>query len=510
MDFTQGLRKGEQLLHDTYRIEKVLGQGGFGITYLATDINLERKVAIKEFFPKNYCDRDYTTSHVTIGTQSSKEFVDKLKVKFLKEARNIAKLNNPGIIKIHAAFEQNNTAYYVMDYIEGTSLLELVKKNGPLTEEQALDYIEKVGDALQYVHSHRMNHLDIKPGNIMIQRSNNMPILIDFGSSKQYDSEGHQTSTTPVGISHGYAPTEQYLVGGVKEFSPQTDLYSLAATLYFIMSGVVPPQAMELVEDDLTFPQGIPPHLIGPISKAMANKRSDRHESVKAFIDDLKNIQPKSGSVTKPKPEPESETEINPETEPIQKPAANSEIKPRQNPKPESVQDIKPKSNSRKWVLAALCGAVVLILVIVFWNVAHNNSNTPTEESLADSVNMKQAAVENMEWDSPLGYATYSGVVEQDSVNGSTKMLPHGKGVAKITGGSYAGSTYEGDFEDGKFQGEATYTLKNGDTFVGTFYNNEYKEGTYTMKASGEYFKGTFKNGSPSSGSWYDKNGNKL
>lgn len=215
----QGLKPGAMLRHETYRIERVLGQGGFGITYLATDLSLDRMVAIKEFFPKDYCDREFLTSHVTLGSQSTSEFVNKLKAKFLKEARNIAKFDHPGIIKIHAAFEENNTAYYVMDYIEGESLSDMVKRQGPLSESKALGYIKKVGKALEYVHTHKINHLDIKPANIMVRRSDDNPILIDFGLSKQYDSSGNQTSTTPTGISHGYAPMEQYNDGGVKEFN---------------------------------------------------------------------------------------------------------------------------------------------------------------------------------------------------------------------------------------------------------------------------------------------------
>ena len=176
MTNTQGLSAGVLLHHGTYRIEAVLGQGGFGITYLATDMSLGRRVAVKEFFPKNYCDRDGSTSHVTFGTQGSKEFVDRLKAKFLKEARNIAKFDHPGIIKIHAAFEENNTAYYVMDYIEGRSLSEVVREDGSLSEEKALNYIRKVGAALEYIHAGRINHLDVKPANIMVRGSDDAPL----------------------------------------------------------------------------------------------------------------------------------------------------------------------------------------------------------------------------------------------------------------------------------------------------------------------------------------------
>lgn len=287
---TQGLKHGT-VLRGSYRIERILGQGGFGITYLAVDITLDRKIAIKEFFPKDYCERDGSTSHVTLGTRNTTQFVNRLKAKFIKEAKNIAKFDHPGIIKIHAAFEENNTAYYVMDFIEGESLSATVKRDGPFPEDAALQYISKVGKALEYVHSHRMNHLDVKPANIMIRRSDNEPILIDFGLSKQYDTEGNQTSTTPTGISHGYAPMEQYNDGGVKEFSPQTDLYSLAATLYYILSGVVPLQATRLIDDELTFPTSIPAYLVSPIAKAMSTARRNRHNTVDEFLEEINEEQ---------------------------------------------------------------------------------------------------------------------------------------------------------------------------------------------------------------------------
>jgi serine/threonine protein kinase len=278
---------GATLHNGTYRIDKVLGQGGFGITYLATDLSLDRLVAVKEFFPKDFCDRNATTSQVSLGTSGSEELVSKMKIKFLKEAKNIAKLSHPGIIKIYAAFEENNTAYYVMEYIKGESLSEKVKRNGSLSEAEALEYITKVGQALEYIHIRKINHLDVKPANIMIRHEDDEPILIDFGLSKQYDSEGNQTSTTPTGISHGFAPIEQYNVGGVKEFSPQADIYSLGATLYYLLSGTVPPQATSLIADPLTFPQSIPQRLTASIGKAMSLNKRERYASVSDFINDI-------------------------------------------------------------------------------------------------------------------------------------------------------------------------------------------------------------------------------
>ncbi len=322
-----------------YRIKRVLGQGGFGITYLAIDIALDKQVAIKEFFPKDYCDRNESTSHMTLGTASATDLVLKLKAKFLKEVRNIAKLDHPGIIKIHAAFEENNTAYYVMDYIEGENLSDMVRRNGSLSAERALYYIEKVGEALQYIHDRNINHLDIKPANIMVRREGDSPILIDFGLSKQYDSEGQQTSTTPTGISHGYAPMEQYNDGGVKEFSPQTDIYSLAATLYFLLSGVTPPQATKLVDEELTFPQSIPANLIAPISKAMATSRKRRYDTVGKFIEELTTSE---DTIIEPIP---SKTLG---TQPTKKGTGTTPHKP------------STKHGNMKWLKVALVGIVII------------------------------------------------------------------------------------------------------------------------------------------------------
>ncbi|MDE7350549.1 MAG: protein kinase [Muribaculaceae bacterium] len=484
METAQGLKPGTTLRHETYRIKRVLGQGGFGITYLAFDLTLERYVAIKEFFPKDYCDREETTSHVTLGTQNSSDFVGKLKAKFLKEARNIAKFDHPGIIKIHAAFEENNTAYYVMDYVEGQNLSEAIKTNGPLKEGKALEYVRNVGNALEYVHSRSINHLDVKPANILIRKSDDSPILIDFGLSKQYDSSGNQTSTTPTGISHGYAPAEQYNDGGVKEFSPQTDIYSLAATLYYALSGIVPPQAPKLIEDDLAFPASIPVRLIGTISRAMSPRRRDRQGSVSEFIKDLESSKNLPDDTTiihqpenpKPKPQPE----------------------PAPTPKPPLPSEPEPKTQSwLKWIVIICAAAVVVFVLLMF--ARRNSDNDPEPETLRAIT-----TVENMFWKSPLGSASYSGEIDVSD------SIPHGNGNARLLNGEFKGNVYEGEFVDGTMEGKATYTLANGDLFEGTFKANQFSDGRYTVKETGEYFEGTFKNMEPSHGAWKDKNGKIL
>ena len=263
------LKKGKSLQGGKYKIEKVLGQGGFGITYLATQELLGRKVCIKEFFFKDSCGRNFK-GEVTLGTVGNIVIVERFLNKFIKEARMLSQLDHPNIIRVLDVFKENNTAYYVMDFIEGSSLEEIVKTKGALSESVAIDYIKQVANALDYIHKRNLNHLDIKPANIMIRKCDNKAILIDFGVSKQYDSVGDQTSTTPVGISYGYAPIEQYRPGGVSEFSPQADIYALGATLYKMITGNMPPQAIEIFNaGQLRLPQYLSFKLDSAIRKAM-------------------------------------------------------------------------------------------------------------------------------------------------------------------------------------------------------------------------------------------------
>ncbi len=281
----QQLSKGATLQAGKYIIERVLGQGGFGITYLATHSFLEKQVAIKEFFPKDFCERNGHTSHITLGNVNTSELVAKLKEKFLKEAKNISKLNHPNIVAIHDIFEENGTAYYLMDFIDGTSLNDKIKSVGALPEEMALKYIRIVANAITYMHSKKMNHLDIKPANIMLRKSDDAPILIDFGLAKQYDSTGDQTSTTPVGISHGYAPIEQYRPGGVSTFTPQSDVYALGATLFALLTGQTPPHYSDILEDGLPeLPARVSKETVKAIEKAMETKKTKRPSSIEEFL----------------------------------------------------------------------------------------------------------------------------------------------------------------------------------------------------------------------------------
>ena len=195
----QQLKTGSLLKRCKYKIERVLGQGGFGITYLALQTGLDRKVAIKEFFMKDLCNRDEITSYVSVGSNGSFEMVERFKAKFLKEAHRMQNLKHPNIVGVLDVFEENGTAYYVMEYAEGGSLADMLKRSGCLSETAAVNYTLQIASALRYIHNLELNHLDIKPANIVLT-AQNKPMLIDFGLSKHYDpNTGSQTSTTPNG-----------------------------------------------------------------------------------------------------------------------------------------------------------------------------------------------------------------------------------------------------------------------------------------------------------------------
>ena len=282
------LSAGTTLQHGKYRIISTLGQGGFGITYLAENTMLEGKVAIKEFFYKEYCDRDADTRHVTVPTSGNRDVVDRFKQKFVKEARTMFKLPHPNIVRILDVFEENGTAYYVMDYIEGESLSEMLARRGYIPEAEALAYICDVAQALTYIHSKKVNHLDVKPGNMIRRRSDGKVLLIDFGVAKQYDAASLKgTTTTPVCISAGYSPAEQYRKNGVQSFSPQSDVYALAATLYKLLTGVTPPEAMDVQDEGLPVDElmakQVSQHVRLAIALAMKGK-SERTQSVELFI----------------------------------------------------------------------------------------------------------------------------------------------------------------------------------------------------------------------------------
>ena len=280
-----------------YRIVRFIAAGGFGCTYEAEHVLLEKRVAIKEFFMQGYCNRDADTRHVTVAAQTMHEMVDKYKRKFIGEARALSDLHHEGIVSVSNVFEENGTAYFVMDYVDGQSLAGLCK-NGPLPEKHALFYIRQVCEALVYVHDHNRLHLDLKPGNIMV-KPDGRTVLIDFGASKQYDIESGENTTTLLGYTPGYAPLEQ-MNRNVQQFFPATDIYALGATLYCLLTGHTPQSPADRLNDEesLALPDGISTATRHAVERALEIRKKDRPQSVREFIALL-------DAAVKPQPAPE-------------------------------------------------------------------------------------------------------------------------------------------------------------------------------------------------------------
>ena len=278
----------------SYCIEQVLGQGSFGITYLASvkmqgalgSIDAKVKVAVKEFFMKEINGREGTT--VTSGSKGGL-FADYRK-KFVREATNLSKLQHPNIIKVLECFEANNTVYYTMEYLEDGSLDELISRKHGLSEAEAVNLACQIAKALSYMHEHKVLHLDLKPGNIML--SNGNAVLIDFGLSKQYDVSGNPESSTTVGAgTPGYAPIEQSSYRDGKGFPVTMDIYALGATMYKMLTGERPPDASDVLNDGLPDkPASVSSEVWAAVEAAMEPMRKNRPQTVGAWVNILPEV----------------------------------------------------------------------------------------------------------------------------------------------------------------------------------------------------------------------------
>lgn len=463
---TYSLPVGSTLMQGKYRIVAVLGHGGFGITYKGEHTMLGTTVAIKEFFMKGACERDENSTHVTTS-QSNGELASRFRTKFLKEAKTLAVLKHPNIIRVFDVFEDNGTAYYVMDYIEGNNLSDIVEGKGRLSEPLALKYIRQVANALNYLHQKKLLHLDVKPANILLDKNTGNAILIDFGVSKQYDQDGQQTSTTPPAISKGYSPVEQYAQGSnVKTFSPATDIYSLAATLYKLVTGNTPPESNLLLNEDEQLPP-YPSNVSEVTRNAIAEclqTRKKRPQSISEFLQ-LLDSEPISNIDT-----PEEEDTI-----------LKSQYKKSQEV---LTTPIKTKKDNLNTVF--IIGAVIVFVVIIgliFNKCGGSSSNDSSDEDL-DSVVYEPVDTTAVAWDDST--ASYEDIYTDNDVS---YVSPKNQSNDEITKGS---ENYEG-----------------GSKFVGTFKNGVRLKGTYTW-ADGDRFEGDFKDGKVSYGTMYYADGDRF
>lgn len=445
---------------------------------------LKKRVAIKEFFVKDFCNRDESTAAVSIGITSKTALVHKLKNKFIEEAQSVCALKHSNIVNVYDVFEENGTAYYVMDYISGLSLNDIVKKNGAMSEEKAMRYILQVADALKYVHSRNRLHLDVKPGNVMIDEDDNA-ILIDFGASKQYDEEAGENTSTLMGKTPGFAPLEQ-MGNDVVKFYPSTDIYALGATLYKLLTGITPPSATLLAsgEELQPMPSSISENVCNAVYKAMQTNKNKRPQSIDEFFQILNTPAEDDHTVFGEEEEnkDEDKTEVTVGKEEKSKPATSK----------------LPKN-----IIIAVVGIVAL--AIIGGIIGYNVYNEPKDKVIVDdTTTIKQVHKAISQIKEHVTGQTFKDAKGRDfSYTGEVvDGKPNGKGT-----GIYSYGTYTGEYQNGVKHGEGKFESKDGSNkFEGSFYDDKYNKGTLTM-SDGSYYVGTFSGGQPYNGKWYDKNG---
>ena len=283
---------------NTYSIESVLGSGGFGITYKVSadvmhgNIPIHTYFAMKEHYMSDCCEREHGTQ-VNVSKPQQDSYRDSL-ADFKSEATRLNQLSgkHSGIVRVNEVFQANNTAYYVMEYLNGDSLRKEVKKHGPYAEAEALAIIGETADAVAFLHGERITHLDIKPDNIIMHHTRSggdaHPVLIDFGLAKHYDKKGNATSTIRTqGCSDGYAPVEQYV--RIDSFSPTADVYALGATLFFLLTGKDPLVATDINKEYIakSLPANVSERTRQAILAAMKRDRGERTATAEQFLQDI-------------------------------------------------------------------------------------------------------------------------------------------------------------------------------------------------------------------------------
>ena len=386
------LPNGHLLQNGKYKLTHVVGQGGFGITYKGVwytevkgplgTVQTEVPVCIKEYFFKDYCYRDADSLAVCVHSATGKQLFDKFKEKLIKEARILSEVHHPYIVNVLEVFEEHNTAYIAMEYIDGYSLKSLLGKEGMLPEQQAIRYIRQIGEALQFVHEKSILHLDVKPSNILIDKQGNAR-LIDFGVSKRYDIEQEETSTTLLTLSKGFAAIEQYDNEGIQQFSPCPDIYSLGATLYNLLTGKIPTESILRATRPLKRPRELNPAISeqteAVILRAMQIIPADRYASIEELLVQLpqstfaphsqagacsaapspaeeETLLVSSGGHPSASPTDEDETIVNTPSSPLT-----------QEPEQVSVQPAKPARFKRVAVLLIGFVALVSAAFAIFW-----------------------------------------------------------------------------------------------------------------------------------------------
>ena len=361
------------ILEGKYLVGEMLGQGGFGITYIGFDLLLEQKVAIKEYYPMStgMVSREGHSTVVWSSAMMGKTGTQKGFDSFLKEARKMAKLGGiPGVVGVKSVFIQNETAYIVMDFIEGETLLKKLQKNGPMDFDSCVKLMTPIMQALAEVHEHGIIHRDISPDNIMVRPDGKL-ILLDLGAAKDLDIQGNDGSvqSSQMVAKHGFSPIEQYSKSG--KVGPWTDIYAMAATIYYCCTGILPPPATDrTIDDTLACQPLLTQTQFGILADCMRMRPQDRPQSMDTLLQILTHPQGEAKPFDKvPETEPieqearESAPPKPMETEPVVQKTQpiNSEVQPTQPPR----HDVKPKRPLPKWLIPGVAAVVAVIALAI-------------------------------------------------------------------------------------------------------------------------------------------------
>ncbi len=345
------------ILDGKYLVGEMLGQGGFGITYIGFDLLLEQKVAIKEYYPMStgMVSRENSTTVVWSSAVMQKSGMEKGFDSFLKEARKMAKLGGiPGVVGVKSVFIQNETAYIVMDFIEGETLLKKLQREGPMDYGTCISLMTPIMQALAEVHKHGIIHRDISPDNIMVQSDGRL-ILLDLGAAKDLDIQGKDgnVQSSQMVAKHGFSPVEQY--GQAGKIGPWTDVYAMAATIYYCCTGVLPPSATDrMIEDTLTCRPRLTKEEFDVLAFCMSVLPQNRPQNMDALLQIVTHPAGKTPPVRDvPKTEP-----VRPETRNLQP------------PKPD------PGRPLPKWLIPGIAAAVAVIALIISVG-SGGNKSTP-------------------------------------------------------------------------------------------------------------------------------------
>ena len=358
-----------------YVVRQLLGQGGFGITYLAEDTNLGRMVAIKEYLPEDMAFREDNSSVHPLSPEITESYDWGLD-RFISEAQTLARFKHPNIVHVFSVFRENNTAYMIMEYEQGQGLDRILKERKTLPEQELMNILLPLLDGLEQVHGFGFIHRDIKPPNIYI-RGDGSPVLLDFGSARQ--SLGERSQTLTAMFSPGFAPFEQYTGKGVFQ-GPWTDIYGLGATLYRAVTGRAPANAMDRSEALLhnardcymplteIKPEGYSPALLSAIDQALSFKHQDRPQTIADWRTNLTQSGPANTTtiVIDRNPAP---------AKPVQKTGATGNTRSISRGNRKQPQPVATASPWKRMIFAAM--VIVLLLFVVKHNNRHENVSPP-------------------------------------------------------------------------------------------------------------------------------------